>query len=244
MTQRFDTARIRVLRRTEQPADLPEWAEQAMAHPTMPVRIEAEPTHTYDVLAWPPGDVASPLLPQLGDELRLPGHSQRLRVEQRALTWPRPGTGDYTAGRLQCDLVVTEASAEAGEPAPDAEAEDGRWHPARLVQVTTHTPLRESGVTEARRVLEMRFAVAGDDPPGSLQRRYWVSRAWEAGRLGFTVEGPPDRKVDVAELAGQDAWKTLAVDRREWAVKLDAHGEVTDISAPDAPAEADAEHTP
>lgn len=235
MTLRFDTARIRILRRTAHPRQV---ELRNLTHPDeLPRIVDLEPTHTYDVLAWPPGDVASPLLPQLGDELRLPGHSRRLRVEARTLTWPRPGTEAYTAGRLQCDLVVTEAGAEAA-PEPDAEAEDGRWHPARLVQVTTHTPLRESGVTEVRRVLELRFSVARDDHRGTGggEGRYWVSRAWEARRLGFTVEGPPDRKVDVAELAGQAAWAHLAVDRREWVVRLDARGEITDLSAPDAPA--------
>lgn len=234
MTQRFDTARIRVLRRTAQPRQMELHNLDDPGEP--PTRVDLEPTHTYDVLAWPPGDVASPLLPQTGDELRLPGHPRRLRVEQRTLAWPRPGTEAYTAGRLACDLVVAEAADDA-EAAPAPDADDHRWHPARLVQVTTHTPLRESGVTEARRVLELRFTVARDDHrhSGGGERRYWVSRAWEARRLGFTLAGSPDRKIDVAELTGQDAWNTLAADRREWAVMLDARGEVTDISAPDAP---------
>ena len=128
---KFETARVCVQRRVPQPPEVPEWVDEAMAHPTLPVTVEMAPTYEFEVVAWPPGEVDGGLLPHNGDILTLPGHETPFRVIDRAFHWPPPTSPEARRGEIRVDLVVEDVETNLrtpfGRPGAAQIQEDGRW---------------------------------------------------------------------------------------------------------------------
>jgi hypothetical protein len=124
---KFETARVRVLRRSVvPPADLIE------SNPF------EDPEFTFEVIAWPPGEIDGGLLPHNGDQITLPGHETPFRVCDRTLHWPPPTSAEARRGEVRVDLIVepmpdSPVKSPFGRPGEDAIRANGRWLEGEVV---------------------------------------------------------------------------------------------------------------
>lgn len=194
MRTHFEKARVCVLRRTIRPPQLEPWAEEALRNGEIPVALEVEPEFEYEVVAWPPGTVDGGMLPQVGDEISLPGYETPFRVVERALHWPAPSSTEGRMGELQVNLAVEAVGANSlnsppwGRPGEKAIREEGRW---LLGRVASFEPRTSFGGTQYVRV---DFAIDG---VGTLSRQ--IVRNWQALEMfpdwaGFQ-NGPSHQEV-------------------------------------------------
>lgn len=197
-----------------------------MENPTIPVKVEPQFEYQYEVVAWPPGTVDGGMLPQVGDEITLPGYGEPFRVVERTLHWPAPSTREARLGELQVNLAVEAVGANAlnsppwGRPGTD-NGNDRRWLEAEIVSFET----MKSRVTD-REYLAIRFSIDG---VGILI--YRVTFVWQALRLLGTVQGNqhPQDLADQAELTANLAPGQrfeVEVGPREWkgVERLEIHG--------------------
>jgi hypothetical protein len=132
---KFETARVCVLQRSCREPELPEWVEAAMetATASLPIEIQAHPEFTFEVIAWPPGEIDGGLLPHNGDQITLPGHETPFRVCDRTLHWPPPTSPEARRGEVRVDLIVEPMPASSsartpfGRPGEESVRLDGRW---------------------------------------------------------------------------------------------------------------------
>ena len=177
---KFETARVCVQRRVPVPPEIPEWAEQAMQNPAIPVTVEMRPTYEFEVVAWPPGEVEGGLLPHNGDILTLPGFETPFRVIDRALHWPPPTSPEAARGEIRVDLIVEEAETNLRTPFDRPGAEqiraEGRWLQGTVAQFQTRDSrkLDEQG-RPAHRYMSIAF-----DIPGVGRLHSFVTFAWQA----------------------------------------------------------------
>lgn len=170
---KFETARVCVQRRVPQPIEHLDPNEET--YPPLPAEHRPAPQFTYEVVAWPPGAVNGGLLPQVGDEITLPGYETPFRVVERALHWPAPTTPEARRGELQVNLAVepvpvTSVNAPPwGRPGEQAIREEGRWLQARVASYEARTSF---GGTDYVRV---DFAIDG---VGQISRQ--IMRNWQA----------------------------------------------------------------
>lgn len=194
---KFETARVCVLRRAAVQLPLPPWVEEGMENPTLPVEIEPQFEYRCEVVAWPPGAVDGGLLPQVGDEITLPGYATPFRVVERVLHWPAPSTREARLGELQVNLAVEEAESRLLNERPwgrpgTADGGDRRWLEAEVVSFET----MRSPATD-REYMSIGFLVEG---VGILTHR--VSTVWQAARLLGSVRGDySTRGTDPADQA-------------------------------------------
>lgn len=146
---KFESARVCVLRRTQvPPADLIE------SNPF------EDPEFTYEVIAWPPGEVDGGLLPHNGDLLTLPGHDTPFRVCDRTLHWPPPTSPEGRRGEIRVDLIVepvpeSGVKSPFGRPGEEEIRLDGRWLEGEVRYFESHKTS-----TEKDRI-HIRFGIDG-----------------------------------------------------------------------------------
>lgn len=176
---RFETARVCVLRRTEVAPEAIDPNEYT--YPPLPPEHRPEPDFEYEVVAWPPGTVDGGLLPQVGDEITLPGYEQPFRVVERVLHWPAPSTPEARLGELQVNLAVEEAESRLlnerpwGRPGEQEIREEGRWLRGRVAQFET----RDSRELDERGLPRTRWMSIAFDIPGVGRLHHFVTWAWQ-----------------------------------------------------------------
>ena len=189
MTTHFEKARVCVLRRTAVPRTVEVRPAELGADPQT---VNLRPEFEYEVVAWPPGTVDGGMLPQVGDEITLPGYGEPFRVVERVLHWPAPSTREARMGELQVNLAVEAVGANSlnsppwGRPGEKAIREEGRW---LLGRVASFEPRTSFGGTQYVRV---DFAIDG---VGTLCRQ--IMRNWQAlemfpGWAGFQNQPSQD----------------------------------------------------
>ncbi len=177
---KFETARVCVLRRTQvPPADLIE------SNPF------EDPEFSYEVVAWPPGEIDGGLLPQVGDQLTLPGYAQPFRVVERALHWPAPSSSEAREGSVQVNLAVEEVAERSsfngspfGRPGEQAIRTEGRWLPGEVRHFESQKTLAGNDA------VSVQFAIDG---VGALA--WFVTRNWHAAFL-FPDQARPLAALD------------------------------------------------
>lgn len=207
---KFETARVCVQRRVPRPAEVPEWADEAMAHPTLPLTVEMAPTFTYEVVAWPPGEVDGGLLPQTGDVLTLPGYQGPFRIVDRALHWPAPTSAEAQRGEIRVDLIVEEEQAAwaASQPGRPGEAQirrEGRW----LEGTVAGFQVRDSRKRDENGRPHHRFMSIAFDIPGVGRLSHFVAYACQVREMFG-----PEAERDLPDHEYAD-FGTLAVFLRE-----------------------------
>jgi hypothetical protein len=127
---KFETARVCVLRRVPSPQSI-ELLD--LDNPTLlPTTLDLPPEFTFEVIAWPPGEIDGGLLPHNGDQITLPGHETPFRVCDRTLHWPPPTSPEARRGEVRVDLVVepmpdSPTKSPFGRPGEESVRLDGRW---------------------------------------------------------------------------------------------------------------------
>lgn len=147
----------------------------------LPIMIDLPVEFDYEVVAWPPGTVDGGLLPQVGDEITLPGYETPFRVVERALHWPAPSTAEARAGELQVNLAVEAMGATAvnsppwGRPGESAIREEGRW----LEGTVAGFQIRDSRKRDDAGRPVHRFMSIGFDIAGIGRLHHFVTWAWQ-----------------------------------------------------------------
>lgn len=202
---RFETARVCVQRRTPRPTSLELHNLDDPSQP--PQTLNLPPEFSYEVVAWPPGEVAGPLLPQIGDCLTLPGYDSPFRVVDRALHWPAPTTPEARRGEIRVDLIVEPeqaawAASKPGRPGEQSIREEGRWLRGRVRQFD----VREARVRKDAAGRPLRYVAVLFDIPGVGPLHYWLSHTWQAAAMfpGTRFEeGASGDRIDPAWASAQ-----------------------------------------